>query len=185
MQEDESDLSQYLKQILEFIEKAQATGPDKFFAQTANAGRVFYLALDAALTTHAVFAKMSFGPAELSSVDITHIENMGWLLDRSYLNDTYVAAVKTNFILDLWICVRENLNSQQVSENSFLSSFKVVINSIFNGSIVTDEIRIDLDAEQPIVADVGQPIDFMTLETILQLANKLQLEVATLLRKNT
>jgi|SRR3989344_3954262 len=132
----------YQQKILDLIGEVSKES-SKFNSQMANVLRLYYLGLNSIFITEKVLKNVNFSSFDLSNDEKKHIENTGWVLDKKYLEDVYLPALKTNLILDTWLVFKENKKIKGISE--FEKKFQILIDSFFNGIKATENVEIDLD----------------------------------------
>jgi len=160
----------YLDNILGMI-KSVASKSGTFNEQMANVLRLYYIGLNHIFITQEVLKKVPLSSVQLSGNEKTHVENAGWLLDKKYIDEVYMPALKTDLIFNAWLV----FNAKKVGSegaNKFKGDFQVLIDSLFNDTVATGDVGIDLgDDKLTLVKD--EKVGSVTPEIALKLVQKL------------
>lgn len=175
-----TNLILYLKAILDLSSEANkkassATDTDKknLYLKIANALRLYYLGFNQIFIIKKFLSKIDFSKFSIDSEEKIHIENAGWLLDENYNNDTYISALKSNLILDLWSVLPFDI--QNNSKKDFFINLKNLVFACLNDAKILKDISFtDLGVE---IKKAGAVVDFMTPEVTLKLVEKLIKEI--------
>lgn len=171
-----TNLIQYLKAIFDLSSEAtkkasSATDKKNLYLKIANALRLYYLGFNQIFITKRLLSKIDFSTFSINDDEKIHIQNAGWLLDENYNNDTYISALKSNLILDLWSVLPLDI---QNSKKDFFINLKNLVYACLNDAKILEDISFnDLNVAQK----KGKSIDFMTPEITLKLAEKLIEEI--------
>lgn len=161
------DQIMYQKEVLDLIEKTSKE-TSKFYSQIANVLRLYYIGLNNIFITEKVLKNVNFSSFNLSSDEKKNVENAGWLLDKKYLEDVYLPALKTNLILDAWLVFKEN----KKETSDFSKNFQILVDSFFNGSKATKDVEIDLDGIS-LKLEKDKSITLITPDIALRIIEKL------------
>lgn len=164
----------YQQKVLDLIEKTSKES-SKFYSQIANVLRLYYIGLNNIFITEKVLKNVNFSSFDLSIDEKKNVENAGWVLDKKYLEDVYLPALKTNLILDAWLVFKENKKIEKVTE--FEENFQILIDSFFNGIIATKDVEIDLDGIS-LKLEKDKNITSITPDIALKIIEKIIKEIA-------
>ena len=157
------DYVTYLNQILETVDSIKQE--DELHARLKNAIRIYYLEINQIFITERILKNINFSGVSLSSSEIQHFKNAGWVLDKKYLDDVYLSSIKTHFLFNVWYTLRsfdENNKYKELKNN-----LGVLIDAMGRKFILTGIFKFN-----GIKKNTGELVDFVTPDFILDIAKQ-------------